>query len=119
MFSIFPYLLSLENLSPLLLRLTLGIVFAYWAYLLFKKNGFAKNPAPTVLEGVIALLLILGFWTQIAALVACVVLGIRIYSKIKQKSFLTDGVNYYFILFIISLSLLITGPGFLAIDLPL
>ncbi|MEK7463722.1 MAG: hypothetical protein AAB610_01210 [Patescibacteria group bacterium] len=119
MLSIFPSLLAFEGFAPLLLRLTVGAVFALWAYGKLKKRTNSQDIGLGVIEALIALGLVLGTLTQIAALVAAIVLGIRLVQKIQQKAFLTDGINYYLILFIISITLLLTGPGFLAFDLPL
>lgn len=114
MFSIFPPLLYLSGFAPLFLRLTLGSVFVLWAYKRFKTDKIKSIP-----EGLIGICLILGLATQLAALIAAIILGIRLVKKIKEKAFLTDGVNYYLILFIISISLIFTGAGFIAFDLPL
>ena len=119
MLSIFPSLLALEGFAPLLLRLTLGAVFALWACGKLKKRTSSQDTVLGVVEGVIALGLILGTYTQLAALVAAVILGARLVQKVQQKAFLTDGINYYLILFIISITLLFTGPGLFAFDLPL
>ena len=119
MLSIFPSLLALEGFAPLLLRLTVGAVFALWAYGKLKKRASSQDTVLGCVEGLVALGLILGVYTQLAALIAAVILGARLVQKVQQKAFLTDGVNYYLILFIISVTLLLTGPGFLAFDLPL
>lgn len=115
MLSLFPSLLYLEPLAPFLLRLTLGIVFLGWAY----KKVKQKNVTWSIIEGILGVLFIVGFLTQLAALVSTLLFAFYLYQKIRQKSFLTDGVNYYFILLIISLTLLISGPGAFAFDLPL
>lgn len=119
MFSLFPNLLALEGFAPFLLRLTIGAVFALWAYGKLKKRASSQDTGLGVVEAIIALGLILGSYTQLAALAAAVILGARLVQKIQKKAFLTDGINYYLILFIISVTLLLTGPGFLAFDLPL
>jgi uncharacterized membrane protein YphA (DoxX/SURF4 family) len=71
------------------------------------------------LPSVIGIFFFIGFLTQLAALIAVALLGTKLISKIRAKAFLTDGVNYYLILFIISLCLLFSGAGFMAFDLPL
>ncbi len=119
MFSLFPSLLHLEGFAPFLLRLTIGAVFALWAYGKLKKRASTQDTGLGVVEALVALGLILGSYTQLAALVAAVILGARLVQKIQQKAFLTDGVNYYLILFVISVTLLFTGPGLFAFDLPL
>ncbi len=118
MLSIFPTLLAFEGFAPVLLRLTLGAVFIVWAQQK-RKSGNARNKQVAAIDLVVGVLLIVGYLTQVAALAAMIMLGIGIFPKIQKKAFLTDGVNYYLILFIIALTLLLTGPGFLAFDLPL
>jgi uncharacterized membrane protein YphA (DoxX/SURF4 family) len=114
MFSIFPPLLSYTGFAPFLLRLTLGAVLGFWAY-----NTYKTDKKLAVLNGALGILLVLGLYTQLASLVTAILLGIRLFSKIKAKSFLTDGVNYYLILFVISICLIFTGAGYFAFDLPL
>ena len=48
-----------------------------------------------------------------------VIIVVKLSKKVKDRAFLTDGVNYYIILLVLAISLLFSGPGFLAFDLPL
>lgn len=119
MFSIFPPLLAFSGLAPLLLRITLGLVMMFWAFSKFKKHGTHGISAVSVIEALIGILLFVGYMTQIAAFISAIILGARLIKKIRDRAFLTDGVNYYFILFIIAICLIFTGAGFIAFDLPL
>lgn len=119
MFSLFPYLLTFEGFAPFLLRLTLGAVFIFWGYGKLKKRENTNSAILGIVEALSGVLLVIGLYTQLATLVCAVILLMRLIGKIKQKSFLTDGVNYYLILFVISVVLLLTGSGFIAFDLPL
>lgn len=120
MFSLFPSLLGLEGLAPFFLRLTLGAVFIYWGYIILKKRDQSgKKRAGASLEILIGISCILGYLTQLGSLLALIVLGSRLITKVRAKAFLTDGINYYLVLFVIALSLLFTGPGAWAFDLPL
>ena len=112
--SLFPYLLSFQLAAPLLLRLTLGIILGHWAY-----KHFRTNRTCAIIEGIVAILFIIGLYTQLAALVTAIAFIVFMVKKVKAKAFFTDGINYYFILFIIALSLLVTGPGLFAFDMPL
>jgi len=119
MLSLFPNLLVFQGFAPLLLRLTLGIIFVFWAY---RKIRNKKDKGPlslALLHAVVGILLIIGLFTQAAALISLIIFAFGLIQKMKDRAFLTDGVNYYFILFIISFSLLLTGPGLFAFDLPL
>jgi uncharacterized membrane protein YphA (DoxX/SURF4 family) len=111
-------------IAPFILRVTLGLVLVFWGY----RGIIARNPDGSrvphggmlgIVDVATGILLVCGFLTQFAALVAVVVLGAKLVSKMLAKSLFTDGVNYYFILFVIALSILFTGAGFFAIDLPL
>ncbi len=119
MFSLFPSLLSFQSFAPLLLRVTLGAVFLLWAYNIFKKRETGKRRALGILDAVVGISLVVGFLTQLSALVCAIMLGFRLFKKIQSKTFLTDGINYYLILFVISICLIFTGAGFIAFDLPL
>ncbi len=113
----FPYLLSFGLLGPFLLRLILGITFIHFGTLKIKNKNYKHVVA--YVETLAGVMLVLGLYTQIAALVVALILLYQLFHKMTKKAFLTDGVNYYLILFIIALSLLVTGAGFFAFDLPL
>ena len=127
MLSLFPSLLVFEGFTPLLLRLTLGAVFAFWAYGKLKDTSFtnikksmgSKEKIEGFYQAVISLSLIVGFLTQLSALLSLLFFGYKLFQKIQNKAFVTYGINYYLILFVISLAILISGAGFLAFDLPL
>ncbi len=119
MLSLFPYLLIYQGFAPLLLRLTLGAIFIFWAYGKLKKRTDIKEILQGLVKAIIGILLVIGLYTQLAALVSVIFLAICLLQKIQKRVFLSDGVNYYLILFIISITLLLTGPGFIAFDLPL
>lgn len=117
MTSVFPSLLSWSELAPFLLRLTLGAVIIYSGYSALR----SKNENPTekligIVEILASILLVIGLWTQLAALVVAIDLVVRLAFKVKNREFLTNGVNYYLILLIIALSLLVSGAGLLAFD---
>lgn len=118
--SIFWPLLTWQLAAPLLIRVTLGAVLIHWAYREFKSGrSSAKIRIVSGLEGVVGILLVIGLWTQGAALVAAIVLATKLGGRIRSKAFLTDGVNYYLILLVLALSLLVTGAGFWAFDIQL
>jgi len=120
MLSLFPSLFTWSFISPTLIRLTLAAVLITWTYSSLRK--VAATPQDKIIgivEGVAGLLLIIGLWTQAAALFVAVDLIVRIGGKIRAGKFLTQGVNYYLILLVLALSLLVTGAGFFAIDWPL
>lgn len=118
--SLFPSLLTYQQAAPLIIRIILAAVLIHWAY------RELKNPVATIhakglclIEGVVGILLFIGLYTQGAALVAAIDLLVRLINRITKKAFLTDGVNYYLILLVLAVSLMLTGAGFYAFDLPL
>jgi uncharacterized membrane protein YphA (DoxX/SURF4 family) len=119
MLSLFPSLLSYEGFAPLLLRLTLGSIYIFWAYGRLRNRNNKKEMIFGITELLVGIFFIIGYFTQLVALVSIVILGTLLVQKIRSGSFLTNGVNYYLILFVISIVLLISGAGFFAFDLPL
>ena len=120
--SLFPYLLSYQQLSPFIIRIVLGVTLAYFGYhkiLGSGKSSGSNSRVYGIIEIAIALFLVIGLWTQLAAILNVVILLIKIGWKIKEKKFLTDGVNYYILLLAMAISLVFSGAGFLAIDYPL
>ncbi|MSR71552.1 MAG: hypothetical protein EXS50_02720 [Candidatus Taylorbacteria bacterium] len=117
MLSIFPKLLDYSLFAPFLIRITLACVLYHFS----KKNTdiskYKKIINPLLV--IASLLLIIGLFTQAVALVVGIYLAYLIYKKIQAKAFLTSGVNYYLILFVLCLTLLIAGAGRFSIDLPL
>ena len=120
MISVFPSLLVFQLLAPFILRITLASVILFWSVQEFKKkNPDIKQRVITLIKTLCGLSILLGLWTQVGALIAVVYFATKLYSKFKRKELFSDGINYYFILFVIALSLLFTGPGVFAFDLPL
>ena len=118
--SVFPYLLSYQQVSPVLIRLTLAGILIFWAIKgLRDPKQSNQMKLLDVLEGLLGIMLVIGLWTQVAALILVVGFLVCIVGQVKNKKFLTNGVNYMLILLILALSLLFTGPGIFAFDYPL
>lgn len=131
----FPELLTYGMLAPFLLRVTLGFILVNLGFLKFKSErvrfeiifeilgfGHHKNSATKILgiiEIIGGLALIAGFYTQIAALVFVFLLGIELYIERKEEALMKRTLTFYLLMFVIALSLLFSGAGFLAFDLPL
>lgn len=120
MLSLFPSLLSWNQLSPFLIRLCLGFTLIYLRYKTFRKSNVdSKEKAISIIESLSAVLILIGLWTQLAAIIIAVDMLIRLFFKAKSRALLTDGVNYYLILLVMAISLALTGAGFFAFDMPL
>lgn len=130
----FPDLLTYSLLAPFLLRLVVGFVFIDLGILLFKKENerwllsfkTVRIPRPEIATKILAAIqiaggamLIVGFYTQIAALVLGLITFIEIYLEYKDPSILKRNIVFYILVFTILISLLFSGAGAFAIDLPL
>jgi uncharacterized membrane protein YphA (DoxX/SURF4 family) len=130
----FPDLLTYSLLAPFLLRLIVGFVFIDLGVLLFKKENerwilsfkTLRIPKPIIATKILAIIqvaggamLIVGLYTQIAALVLGILTFIEVYLEYKDPSILKRNIVFYMLVFTILLSLLLSGAGAFAIDLPL
>ena len=130
----FPDLLSYSLLAPFILRLVVGLVFIDLGFLKFrseKERWLASfetlhlRPADlfVYLYGFLqiagGLLLLIGLWTQVAALAFAIFTGIELYIESSAREVLKRDIVFYLLVFTISLSLLFTGAGAYAFDIPL
>ena len=114
MLSLFPQLLFLSPFAAFLIRLALTCIFAYSAYVrlphaqtLLKVFG--------VIDGVIALALLVGFYTQLAALIG----AICTIAWLVRADWNPYPKSTTALVLVMCLSLLILGAGPFAFDLPL
>ena len=130
----FPYLLSWGLLSPFILRFVAGAHFFSFRYKgltpewwdrfdFFDRNGlrpvalFATGTA--IIDLAAGILLMMGFATQIVSIAFAIVCLTAIFVKNHGESFPPRNIHIYIILFFIFVSLIISGAGFYAMDLPL
>lgn len=114
MLSLFPQLFIYQEWAPFVLRLAVGFIAIGFGYhKLFKPKEY-RNFAVGLIEFCSGILLIAGFLTQIAA-------GLIILTMIHEIVRPESEKNYKLkILLIASLvAIMLLGPGFLSIDLPL
>ena len=118
-----PELLSFSFAAPLLLRVVVGAYFLkqVWQVLVTnkKKNRGVVTRYLACVEMVGAIAIIIGFWTQIAVIILLATVITNLVLKIKKGELNETKIDFYILLFAILISLLFTGAGFLAIDLPL
>lgn len=132
MLSVFPQILFLAPLSATILRIAAGFVFLYLAYVHFgKRTRAADEIAPIVggarvilviyslIELVVGICLIIGLWTQAAALIGFLIGAKMLIIRKALKDLKPISELSYFLLAVICLSLLFTGAGAFAFDLPL
>jgi uncharacterized membrane protein YphA (DoxX/SURF4 family) len=130
----FPDLLAFSFFAPLLLRLALGVVFFDFGRhtltkgraqhgALFEALGLRECTryvtALGTLEIVIAIMFIAGLYTQIAAFIALILSLAAYYLKGKHGAHIEHRRHLFFLTAVIALSLLLTGAGAIALDLPL
>lgn len=128
--SVFPELLFLGLLGPLIIRVFVGVVLLWWGHRrLLRRIRDAGAMVPPVhptslkttlglVEILVGLALIVGFYTQVAAIAGGVLA--TLYFFIARRGIPTPGGRIaYAALLVMSLSLIVTGAGAFAFDLPL
>jgi putative oxidoreductase len=130
----FPELLTYSLLAPTILRLVVGLIFIDLGALKLKGERsrwiasfetLYLRPADlfvtlyAFLQIAGGILLILGFWTQVAALMFVIFTGAELYIEWRARDILKRDIVFYLLTFTISLSLLLTGAGAFALDIPL
>jgi len=130
----FPDLLVLGLLAPFFLRIVLGIFYLRFGYLKLIKDKevevrFFENirlkPGIVfvwvfgLLEAVGGILLIAGLFTQIVSLILSVLILGVIIIKLRNKGAFPNDMKFYVLLFVTTFSLLFSGAGAFALDLPL
>ena len=131
--SVFPQLLDWQFFGPLFLRLALGFIFLAHGYqkLAGDKSGLAGylkslrfKPGKfwawlvICIEFFGGILLIVGLWTQLAALILAIEFLVILIWVQRGKPFI-GGREFDFLIFMALFALLVLGPGALAFDLPL
>jgi uncharacterized membrane protein YphA (DoxX/SURF4 family) len=132
-FNLFPDLFSFTILSPFILRVVAGFIFfnlgslklgrekAGWAasfsLLHIKPSGFFVGLLGIV-EAIGGILLIIGAYTQITALILGVLALAELMIEYKEESILKRDFVFYLLLSAICASLLLTGAGLFAVDIP-
>lgn len=123
----FPELLAFGLLAPFIIRICLGVMFIRHGYFkLFKNHDepaskTAKNLTITIgsIEVIGGITLLLGFLTQISALIlATLVFVVTIFKKRSGETTRRD-LGFAAFVFLILISLLFSGAGFFAFDIPL
>ena len=130
----FPELLNFAILGPFILRVILGLIFIDLGILKFKVEKGRWLAAfevlhlrPTevfvplygLLQVVGGAMLIVGAYTQVASLAFVIFTGLELFVEWKAQDVLKRDITFYILILGISLSLLLTGAGAYAFDLPL
>ncbi len=134
MLNIFPNILFLGILAPMMLRILVGAIFIEFGYSkitqdkkikidFFEKVGLKPGIFYVwflgLAEIIIGSALILGVLTQVVALAGSLIMLGVIYLKTKLPEGLANSKMYYFMIFVILISLILTGAGAFAVDVGL
>lgn len=130
----FPNLLTFGILAPFILRLVIGFIAIDLGYLKLGKENvdwrilfetihfrpskyFVKIFAFVEIAG--GLMLLLGAYVQIVAIIFALAFFCEAVLEYKEESLEDRNITFYVLMFAISLSLIFTGAGAFALDLPL
>lgn len=134
MLSIFPSLLIFGIFAPFILRFAVGVYLFYSGYAHLREDrercvqelstrfgSFSKTIIIIggIFEAVIGLSLIAGFLTQVMALLGALYMLKLLFFKNSYPIWIKHERIFYLVLFAIFVSLLLSGAGVPAIDLPL
>lgn len=133
LFNVFPEFLNYSALAPTILRIVLGLLVINLGYLklnnekqrwitLFETLNFKPSEIFTkvfsFIEIVGGIMLIFGIYTQAVALVFTVFYLCLAILDYEEDTLVKRNLPFYILLFAISLSLLLTGAGLFAVDMP-
>ncbi len=134
MFNVFPELFTYHNLAPFILRIVLGLVIMNLGYLkcTYEKERWVASfnalhmntaarwvPLIGILEMLGGMMFITGMYTQAVALTFSIILLFELTLESIAETILVRNFIFYLLLFAIAFSLLFTGAGDFALDLPL
>jgi uncharacterized membrane protein YphA (DoxX/SURF4 family) len=134
MLNTFPELLSYSPLAPFILRGIVGLILLDMGLLKYKKErhrwiaslqALHVQPASMwvsltgAIEVVSGLMLLAGIYTQLASLTVIILTGLELFVEWKDETILKRGFVFYLLILVIAVSLLFTGAGAFAFDIPL
>ncbi|MBU4536597.1 hypothetical protein KJ603_00990 [Patescibacteria group bacterium] len=126
MLNTFPNLLTLSFIAPFILRVFVGSYFIKlaWVELIKYKKGKIEAPRPLkILSAVGGLLLVIGFLTQVTSIFLILIIFFNLIGKLRHRKLNStageEKLDFYILILGVLLSLVLSGAGFLAIDIPL
>lgn len=134
--SLFPQLFDFQQIAPLILRVALGVIFIVHGYPKLFKNysqtvsffdsvGLKPGKFWAFVSGAVeffgGIFLVVGLFTQLAALLISVNMAVALFwVKIhKSHAKFSGGYEFDLLLLAAAIALLFLGAGALALDLPL
>jgi len=120
MLSLFPYLLSYTFFVPFILRLAVAGILLWATYpLVFTRDISLRERVMAITISLPAVLLAIGLWTQAAALIVAVAIALDALSPRHVPIIHAFDTRTRALLTIIAFTLVLSGAGAYAIDLPL
>lgn len=134
MLNTFPELLNYSIYGVFALRVFVGFSLAYFGLLkitkdrgvkltFFKNLGFKTPVIPlyafALTETIFGLFVLVGFLTQISAIILGLIMLLATIIKLYKRTALPNEWWFYFLYFLVFVFLLLNGAGIWAIDLPL
>ncbi len=133
MLNLFPQMLVYHFSAPTVLRIAAGITLFFLAYAFWRKRAdVIKITFPVVghmpqwlvwfsvvFEVAVGIALVVGYGTQVAAILGIITSLKHLWWWKRFAHLLPFSQSTYYLLAVICLSLLLTGAGALAFDLPL
>jgi hypothetical protein len=114
MLALLPQILFLGAFAATLIRITIALVLAYNAWHRVSQQDMSARALAAVEIG-IAVALFVGAWTQIAAIAGVIVFALALFLprfRLLPRSSIALAL-------IMTITLIVTGPGAFAFDLPL
>jgi uncharacterized membrane protein YphA (DoxX/SURF4 family) len=131
----FPDLLNYSFVAPTMLRIVLGFVIlnlgiaklkyerAVWLrsfqIMLFKKFAPFAVSFLGKIQIILGIMFIIGLYTQLAALITTIISFGELSIEYFQEDIIKRSLVFYLLIFTIALSILFTGAGLFALDIPL
>ena len=134
MLSPFPELFAFGWFAPTIIRLVLGIFFVRFGIsklrsekseklTFFELAGFPRANIFLLLSAWIeivgGILLIVGFYTQVTAIILALFMAGAVFIKWRKPELLKNDMEFYILLLAATATLIISGAGALAFDIPL
>ncbi len=113
--SIFPSLLTFGLLAPFLLRVGVGLFIILFGWERFNK----PYKLSSIIYFATGIMLMVGLYTQVVVIIGIILIKFDYFVDRKFSPISKDKMIIYFLVAVILLSLLVTGPGLFAFDLPL
>ena len=134
MLSPFPELFAFGWFAPTIIRLVLGIFFVRFGIsklrsekseklTFFELAGFPRANIFLLLSAWIeiagGILLIVGFYTQVTAIILALFMAGAVFIKWRKPELLKNDMEFYILILAATATLIISGAGALAFDIPL